>query len=149
MTVLSASPKATRLLAEQRVMPAGLAALYTVRGDHDTYTVTIGEPGTGVLSCTCPAVAGCSHREAATLLHGVLVAEGLAGVTSQHHSCQRAGLRTGQVATPAGEGSAARAVPAGPPHLGPRRDCPVGHNPPEHPCDWPDCRCFTADGPQR
>ncbi len=80
----TASPKATRLLADCRVAPAGLAALYTVQGDHDTYNVTIGETGTGVLSCTCPAVAGCSHREAATLLHGVLVAEGLAGVTSQH-----------------------------------------------------------------
>lgn len=34
-------------------------------------------------------------------------------------SCQRAGLRTGQVATPAGEGSAARAVPAGPPQANP------------------------------
>lgn len=79
MPALTASPKATRLLADQRVMPAGTAAVYIVRGDHDIYTVTIGE---NALSCDCPAVAGCSHREAAALLHDALTAEGLAGVPS-------------------------------------------------------------------
>lgn len=23
--------------------------------------------------------------------------------------------------------------------------CRVGHYPPEHPCDYPDCRCFVDD----
>lgn len=25
-----------------------------------------------------------------------------------------------------------------------RPDCPTGHSPPEHSCDWPNCRCFDA-----
>jgi hypothetical protein len=77
MPALTASPKATRL-RDKRVEPAGLAAVYRVEGDHGTYTVTIGEHDT--LSCSCPAVAGCSHLEATTILHNALVAEGLAGV---------------------------------------------------------------------
>lgn len=79
MPALGASPKATRLLAQVRVLPGGAATVYNVKGDHSYYRVLIAD---GWSSCSCPAVAGCSHLEAATLLHSALAAEGLTGCAS-------------------------------------------------------------------
>ena len=67
-----ASPKAVRLLAECKVKPAGGAAVYFVEGTHDTYRVILGD---GFATCECPALRGCSHLEAATLLHEALAVE--------------------------------------------------------------------------
>lgn len=69
---MTASAKATRLLSEARLQPAGIAAVYTVKGDHDTYRVIVGD---GWTQCPCPAHRElCSHAEAAQLLHDALVA---------------------------------------------------------------------------
>lgn len=70
---MNASAKATRLLAECRVDPAGVAAVYDVVGDSgDTYRVIVGD---GWAQCPCPAHRElCSHAEAAILLHDALVA---------------------------------------------------------------------------
>lgn len=68
----TASAKARRLLAEARVEPRGIAAVYDVRGDHSTYRVVVGD---GWVHCPCPAHREmCSHAESAVLLHDALVA---------------------------------------------------------------------------
>ncbi len=70
------SAKARRLLAQQRVMPAGTATAYDVAGDHGGYRVFLGD---GWRFCPCPAHRElCSHVEAALILHAALCAEGLA-----------------------------------------------------------------------
>ncbi len=63
----TASAKVVRLLTEGRVMPAGTASAYDVRGDHGTYRVIVGD---GWTQCPCPAHRElCSHAESALLLH--------------------------------------------------------------------------------
>ncbi len=80
MATLTASRKATRLLAEQRVMPIGAATVYEVRGDHDTYRVIL---GTDWAICPCPAHRElCSHVESARLLDDALAADVLASLVS-------------------------------------------------------------------
>ncbi len=73
---VATSSKARRLLAQQRVMPAGIAAVYDVEGDHGGYRVVLGD---GWTFCPCRAHRElCAHVEAALILHGALRAEGLA-----------------------------------------------------------------------
>ena len=73
---ITATAKVRRLLAEQRVMPAGPATAYRVRGDHATYIVAISDTFD---SCTCPAHGDCSHRQATRILHAALSDAGVAG----------------------------------------------------------------------
>lgn len=63
--------KAIRLLIEGRVVPAGAAAAFTVRGDHGSYTVVICDNGVGF--CSCPARGACSHIQAASLMQDARV----------------------------------------------------------------------------
>lgn len=67
---VSATPaifdKAARLILDDRVRARGVAAIFDVQGDHDTYRVAIGDDWH---SCTCPAVGACSHILAAGLRH--------------------------------------------------------------------------------
>lgn len=58
--------KATRIICDERIEAAGVAALYKVRGDHGTYTVTLGDP---YVACTCPATKVCAHITAALYRH--------------------------------------------------------------------------------
>ncbi|MDP2711038.1 MAG: hypothetical protein Q8O56_07445 [Solirubrobacteraceae bacterium] len=77
---MTASFKARRLLAEQRLFPIGAATAYTVVGDDGTYRVVIGD---GWAMCPCPEHRElCTHVEAALLLDAALCAEGLAGVAA-------------------------------------------------------------------
>lgn len=65
-----ASGKVVRLLADARVMPAGTAAVYRVKGDHGEYITVLGED---ITFCSCAANRElCSHVQAAELLHGAL-----------------------------------------------------------------------------
>jgi hypothetical protein len=68
-----ASFKAIRMLRECRVMPAGTAAVFDVRGDHGRYHTVIGD---GFAFCDCPhrsEFVACSHIESAMLLHAAMV----------------------------------------------------------------------------
>ncbi len=71
--------KAVRLLASGAITPAGAAAVFTVRGDHDTYTTVVGD-GFGL--CTCPHPGECSHLAAARLLNDAMV-DGLAATVAR------------------------------------------------------------------
>lgn len=64
--------KTSRLLEEARVMPAGAAAVYRVRGDHGMHSVFL---HSDYAHCTCPAHDACSHLRAAELLHDALSAQ--------------------------------------------------------------------------
>lgn len=64
--------KTAVLLEEARVMPAGAAAVYRVRGDHATYSVFL---HADYAHCTCRSTERCSHLRAAELLHTALEAQ--------------------------------------------------------------------------
>lgn len=74
------SAKVRRLLADKRVLPAGAATAYDVRGDHGQYRVLLGDRWT---HCDCPAQRErCSHVEAALLLDAALRRDECAGVAA-------------------------------------------------------------------
>ncbi len=109
---VAASLKARRMLAEQRVMPAGTAAAYNVEGDHGSYRVLL---GAGWTSCSCPALRElCSHVESALILHAALVAEGLAASQgSAARGSTASAVQSGQSHRP-GEGSASARLAGAP-----------------------------------
>lgn len=71
MTVSGVAVKANRLYEDGKVEEIPMARVFTVAGDHSTYTVVVAADRE-MSWCTCPSLVACSHIGAAWLQAGMV-----------------------------------------------------------------------------